>query len=151
MPALLTPESRDEVVAIVSSIDTLLFSAHTSDTSYSLHHTRTLSTQAHAFSTVLSAVIGPIINCLSNGYFAAFFTAWLRWLGTLRLLIVGSYEARCVLRLKPIYGGGDFFNFIRTGHGFGAFRAFNSPFFRHGAASTSPTVPGWIGWIFSCC
>ena len=151
MPALLTAESRDEVVDIVSNITTLLTSVNISNTSYRLDHTCTLSPQAHAFSTVLSAIVGSIINGLSNGYFAAFFTAWLCWLGTLRLLIVGSYEASCALQSKPIYGGDDFFNFIRAGHGFGGIRAFNEPFFREGAASNPPTVLGWIGWIFSCC
>lgn len=72
--------SRDEVVDVRSNTTTLLAPNNVSNVSNSVAYHCTLLPQAHAFSTAMSAVFGSIINGLSNGYFAVFFTAWLCWL-----------------------------------------------------------------------
>lgn len=45
-----------------------------------------LSPQARAFSTVLTAFIGSIVNGATNGYLVAFMTGWISWLAVLRVL-----------------------------------------------------------------
>lgn len=45
-----------------------------------------LSPQARAFSTVLTAFVGSIVNGASNGFLVAFMTAWISWFATLRIL-----------------------------------------------------------------
>ena len=55
-----------------------------------------LADQGRAFSTVLTAFIGSIINGLTSGSLAAFVTAWISWLAVLRVLsgaLYGLYQA----------------------------------------------------------
>ena len=55
-----------------------------------------LSPQGRAFSTVLTAFIGSIINGLTSGYFVAFITGWISWLAALRILsgaLITLYQA----------------------------------------------------------
>ena len=55
-----------------------------------------LSPKARAFSTVLTAFIGSIVNGLTSGSQVAFMTGWIAWLPILRILsgaIVGLYKA----------------------------------------------------------
>ena len=46
-----------------------------------------LSPQGRAFSTVLTAFIGSIINGITSGFLVAFITAWISWFATLRILV----------------------------------------------------------------
>lgn len=55
-----------------------------------------LSPQARAFSTVLTAFVGSIVNGVSNGFLVAFMTAWISWFATLRILsgsLLSLYQA----------------------------------------------------------
>lgn len=45
-----------------------------------------------AFSTMLSAFIGSVLNGLFSGMTIAFFTGWISWLACLRILAAGCYE-----------------------------------------------------------
>ena len=45
-----------------------------------------LTPQARAFSTVLTAFIGSIVNGISSGALVAFVTAWISWFASLRVL-----------------------------------------------------------------
>ncbi|KAK5651593.1 hypothetical protein OQA88_11866 [Cercophora sp. LCS_1] len=51
----------------------------------------TLSPSASAFSAILSAFIGSIINGLSSGWLVAFMTGWIAWLAIFRVLLGGIY------------------------------------------------------------
>ncbi|KAL8783721.1 MAG: hypothetical protein Q9195_009294 [Heterodermia aff. obscurata] len=53
-----------------------------------------LSPQGRAFSTVLTAFIGSIINGITSGYLVAFITAWISWFATLRILIGAIWSLR---------------------------------------------------------
>ncbi|CAF9929090.1 MAG: hypothetical protein HETSPECPRED_007283 [Heterodermia speciosa] len=53
-----------------------------------------LSAQGRAFSTVLTAFIGSIINGITSGYLVAFITAWISWFATLRILIGAIWSLR---------------------------------------------------------
>ena len=53
-----------------------------------------LSPQGRAFSTVLTAFIGSIINGITSGLLVAFITAWISWFATLRILI-GAVWSLC--------------------------------------------------------
>jgi hypothetical protein len=52
----------------------------------------TLSPSASAFSTMLSAFIGSVLNGLFSGFWIAFFTGWISWLAFIRILAAGCYE-----------------------------------------------------------
>ena len=55
-----------------------------------------LSPQARAFSTVLTAFIGSIVNGVTSGGMVAFMTGWISWLAVLRVLsgaLFGLYQA----------------------------------------------------------
>ena len=45
-----------------------------------------LTPQARAFSTVLTAFVGSIVNGLSSGFLVAFITGWISWFACLRIL-----------------------------------------------------------------
>jgi hypothetical protein len=51
-----------------------------------------LSPSAAAFSTMLSAFVGSVLNGLFSGFWIAFFTGWISWLSVLRILAAGVYE-----------------------------------------------------------
>ncbi|KAF3046994.1 hypothetical protein E8E12_010095 [Didymella heteroderae] len=51
-----------------------------------------LSPSAAAFSTMLSAFIGSVINGLCSGWLIAFITGWISWLSVIRILAAGVYE-----------------------------------------------------------
>lgn len=51
----------------------------------------TLTPQARAFSSVMSAFIGSIVNGLTSGALVAFITAWITWFALFRVVIGGSY------------------------------------------------------------
>jgi hypothetical protein len=51
-----------------------------------------LSPSAAAFSTMLSAFIGSVLNGLLSGFWIAFFTGWISFLAVFRILFVGLYE-----------------------------------------------------------
>ncbi|KAK4236543.1 hypothetical protein C8A03DRAFT_35545 [Achaetomium macrosporum] len=50
-----------------------------------------LSPAASAFSAILSALIGSVVNGLTNGWFVAFMTGWIAWLAIFRVLVGGLY------------------------------------------------------------
>ncbi|GAB1314709.1 hypothetical protein MFIFM68171_04919 [Madurella fahalii] len=50
-----------------------------------------LSPAAGAFSAILSAFIGSVMNGLTNGWFVAFMTGWIAWLAIFRVLMGGIY------------------------------------------------------------
>jgi hypothetical protein len=52
-----------------------------------------LSPSGAAFSTMLSAFIGSVINGLCSGWLIAFITGWISWLSVIRILVAGAYEA----------------------------------------------------------
>lgn len=55
-----------------------------------------LTPQGRAFSTVLTAFIGSVVNGATNGYLVAFMTGWISWLAVLRVLsgaLFGLYQA----------------------------------------------------------
>ncbi|KAK0099385.1 hypothetical protein ONS96_008414 [Cadophora gregata f. sp. sojae] len=51
----------------------------------------TLTPQARAFSSILSAFIGSVVNGLTSGWLVAFMTGWISWLAFFRVVISGSY------------------------------------------------------------
>ncbi|PVH81801.1 hypothetical protein DL98DRAFT_514448 [Cadophora sp. DSE1049] len=51
----------------------------------------TLTPQARAFSSILSAFIGSVVNGLTSGWLVAFMTGWISWLALFRVVISGSY------------------------------------------------------------
>ncbi|KAK0711726.1 hypothetical protein B0H67DRAFT_586169 [Lasiosphaeris hirsuta] len=51
----------------------------------------TLSPSASAFSAILSAFIGSVINGLASGWLVAFMTGWIAWLAIFRVLLGGLY------------------------------------------------------------
>lgn len=54
-----------------------------------------LSPQARAFSTVLTAFVGSIVNGVTSGGIVAFVTGWISWLAVLRVLtgaLTGLYK-----------------------------------------------------------
>ncbi|CZR63522.1 uncharacterized protein PAC_13419 [Phialocephala subalpina] len=50
-----------------------------------------LTPQARAFSSILSAFIGSVVNGLTSGYMIAFITGWITWFAFFRVTIGGSY------------------------------------------------------------
>ena len=55
-----------------------------------------LSPQARAFSTVLTAFVGSIVNGVTSGGTVAFMTGWISWFAVLRVLtgaLIGLYKA----------------------------------------------------------
>ena len=55
-----------------------------------------LSPQARAFSTILTAFVGSIVNGATNGGIVAFMTGWISWMAVLRVLtgaLIGLYKA----------------------------------------------------------
>ena len=63
----------------------------------------TLSPHARAFSAVLTAFVGSIVNGLSSGYIVAFMTGWISWFATLRILGGALYEYYILVSPKSGY------------------------------------------------
>ncbi|KAF2864708.1 hypothetical protein BDV95DRAFT_588266 [Massariosphaeria phaeospora] len=57
-----------------------------------------LSPSAAAFSTMLSAFIGSVLNGLFSGFWIAFFTGWISWLAFVRILAAGFYELHLTIK-----------------------------------------------------
>ncbi|KAJ4291953.1 hypothetical protein N0V90_009851 [Kalmusia sp. IMI 367209] len=51
-----------------------------------------LSPSAAAFSSMLSAFVGSVLNGLFSGFWIAFFTGWISWLSVIRIVAAGLYE-----------------------------------------------------------
>ena len=62
-----------------------------------------LSPSAAAFSSVLSAFIGSVLNGLFSGFWIAFFTGWISWLSVFRIIFAGLFEFWLAIR-----AGSDF-------------------------------------------
>ena len=127
-----------------------------------------LSDQARAFSTILTAFIGSIVNGISSGFFVAFITGWISWLAGLRVLIgslYGLYQAYSSdytrIEEDPIelqeQGGTDKAPESRSGGGTGGItwlpgRA-RSRFLvakkLQNRLTRDVTVLGWIGWVYT--
>ncbi|KAH8684213.1 hypothetical protein BGZ60DRAFT_397029 [Tricladium varicosporioides] len=50
-----------------------------------------LSPSASAFSAMLSAFIGSVVNGLTSGWFVAFMTGWIAWFALFRVMLAGLY------------------------------------------------------------
>lgn len=50
-----------------------------------------LTPSASAFSTLLSAFVGSVINGLTSGWLVAFATGWIAWMAVFRVLLSGLY------------------------------------------------------------
>ncbi|KAJ4345086.1 hypothetical protein N0V95_005933 [Ascochyta clinopodiicola] len=57
-----------------------------------------LSTSAAAFSTMLTAFIGSVINGLCSGALIAFITGWISWFAVVRILVAGLFELRIAIK-----------------------------------------------------
>jgi hypothetical protein len=66
-----------------------------------------LSPSAAAFSTMLSAFIGSVINGLCSGWLIAFITGWISWLSVIRILVAGAYEAYLALKAGTNFNAAD--------------------------------------------
>ncbi|KAK5728287.1 hypothetical protein LTR15_001422 [Elasticomyces elasticus] len=112
-----------------------------------------LSPHARALSTVLTAFIGSIISGISGSWFTAFFTAWVCWMASLRICVVGVWAVLESLCGHPLEGGSQFHDFYGHVPWFGKlvdeWRTFDDPFFREGADANKPTLLGWLGWLWS--
>ena len=105
-----------------------------------------LSPQARAFSTVLTAFVGSIVNGATSGGVVALMTGWISWFAVLRVLSgasIGLYksfssddgvsqdskaiEQSILLRFRPLI------RFERT----------------ESRVSREITVLGWIGWLYT--
>jgi hypothetical protein len=62
-----------------------------------------LSPSAAAFSTMLSAFVGSVLNGLFSGFWIAFFTGWISWLAVFRILAAGFYELWISIRAGTNY------------------------------------------------
>ncbi|KAK0649918.1 hypothetical protein B0T16DRAFT_410889 [Cercophora newfieldiana] len=51
----------------------------------------TLTPAASAFSSILSALVGSVVNGLASGWLVAFATGWIAWMAVFRVLLGGSY------------------------------------------------------------
>lgn len=66
-----------------------------------------LSPSASAFSTMLSAFVGSVINGLCSGMFIAFITGWISWLSVIRILAAGIYELHLTIKAGTNFNAVD--------------------------------------------
>jgi hypothetical protein len=66
-----------------------------------------LSPSAAAFSSMLSAFIGSVLNGLFSGFWIAFFTGWISWLSVVRIVAAGAYEFYLAIKAGSKYHGVD--------------------------------------------
>ena len=118
-----------------------------------------LSAQGRAFSTVLTAFIGSIINGITSGYLAAFITAWISWFATLRILVGAIWSLRQAFTSEytPISTApptDDSIALVERGAvegpatmipGTAALSRFNN----NQPVMSKPSVLGWIGWVYT--
>jgi hypothetical protein len=62
-----------------------------------------LSPSAAAFSSMLSAFIGSVLNGLFSGFWIAFFTGWISWLSVVRIVAAGAYEFYLAIKAGTKY------------------------------------------------
>lgn len=125
-----------------------------------------LSPQARAFSTVLTAFVGSIVNGLTSGAIVAFMTGWISWLAVLRVLsgaLISLYQgfSSDYARLEQDTGSQPADEIaleergLQPGSSQGVARAIPQ-------ASGKPWLPttndrlvqgvtflGWIGWLYT--
>ena len=130
-----------------------------------------LSPQARAFSTVLTAFVGSIVNGLTNGAFIAILTAWISWFAVLRVLggaLIALYQAfssthpgsankspdsdDVALEAQGAAAQGKAAQYVGKRHWLLEHRP--RPQFAlarkmYGRLSEDVTVLGWIGWIYT--
>jgi hypothetical protein len=125
------------------------------NTTFAGNGTCELSPRAQYLSTVLTAFSGSIIGGISGGLFIAFYTAWICWMATLRIVLTGIWQVYEAVRLEPLEGGDQFHDFWRRVPVLKILmsdaRTFDDPFFRHGAESNEPTILGWSSWVWATC
>jgi hypothetical protein len=63
-----------------------------------------LSPHDKFLSTVLTAIIGSIINGISSGFFIAFCTTWICWFATMRIVVVGIWFCRSAVMGQNLRG-----------------------------------------------
>ncbi|KAK4169608.1 hypothetical protein QBC43DRAFT_351641, partial [Cladorrhinum sp. PSN259] len=61
-----------------------------------------LSPRATYLSTILTAFISSIISGVSSGMFVPFYTAWICWFASLRIVLVAIWQLYEACRLRPI-------------------------------------------------
>ncbi|KAF1965476.1 hypothetical protein BU23DRAFT_585009 [Bimuria novae-zelandiae CBS 107.79] len=64
-----------------------------------LSHGCALSPSAAAFSSMLSAFIGSMLNGLFSGLWIAFFTGWISWFSVARIVAAGLYEFYLIIKI----------------------------------------------------
>lgn len=120
-----------------------------------------LSPRATYLSTVLTAFTSSIISGVSSGHFVPFYTAWISWFASLRIILVAVWQVYEAAHLRPIVGGDQFFGFWEGVPVIGRLffsdaRKFNSSFFRGSSGRVigregQVTVLGWFGWVWAAC
>ncbi|KAK4459847.1 hypothetical protein QBC42DRAFT_348501 [Cladorrhinum samala] len=140
----------------MNDTSTLTFHNGTSDDAACI-----LSPRAALLSTVLTTFASSIISGVSSGHFVAFYTAWICWLASLRIVIVAVWQIYEAVRLRPIVGGDQFFTFLEgipvLRWLFSDARSFNDPFFREHSGRVMDydqgqvTALGWFGWVWAAC
>ena len=122
-----------------------------------------LSPQARAFSTVLTAFIGSIINGITSGLLVAFITAWISWFATLRILLGAIWSLRQAFSSEyvplstaaPAADEPDSIALQARGGGGGVLLPgpVAAPGGRwtamHKRLNTNVTVLGWLGWVYT--
>ena len=115
-----------------------------------------LSPQGRAFSTVLTAFIGSIINGLTNGYLVAFMTGWISWFAALRILsgsIIGLYQAFSPEYTSVATTDDDIplveQGLARAAPGGSSLGSNGSYFSAKARRKTDISVLGWIGWAYT--
>ncbi|KAF2651901.1 hypothetical protein K491DRAFT_605990 [Lophiostoma macrostomum CBS 122681] len=128
-----------------------------------------LSPSASAFSTMLSAFIGSVLNGLFSGFWIAFITGWISWLAVVRIVAAGLYEfyvtaksgtnyqavndkqyeslgmsmyAHAGSRTAEQSTGNTTATNIRARGSKSLFKMFKEP-------ERTVTVFGWLGWVWS--
>ncbi|KAK3988888.1 hypothetical protein QBC44DRAFT_328414 [Cladorrhinum sp. PSN332] len=120
-----------------------------------------LSPRATFLSTVLTTFVSSIVSGVSAGLFVPFYTAWISWFASLRIILVAFWQVYEAVHLRPIVGGDQFFRFWERVPVIGWLlfsdaRQFNSSFFRGSAGRVmhgegQVTALGWFGWAWAAC
>ncbi|KAK3658832.1 hypothetical protein LTR56_001703 [Elasticomyces elasticus] len=111
-----------------------------------------LSPHARALSTVLTALVGSIVGGISGGWFTAFFMAWVCWLASLRICVVGIWALFEALSGHSLEGGSQFQKFYAHVPGLhkiaNGWKESDDPCLREDADTNKPTLLGWLGWLW---
>jgi hypothetical protein len=116
----------------------------------------TLSPSAAAFSTMLSAFTGSVLNGLFSGLWIAFFTGWIAWLSVFRILGAGFYELHLSIKAGTQFQSAEYSSLEMTAQpqtptqtDFEAQLKPQSRLARAFHPERKVDVWGWLGWIWS--